>query len=264
MECSEVEELVGAIALGALPAAEAIDVEQHLVDCATGHAELRELYEVVALLPLACDEVEPPSRLLGGILAAAVEGRAQALGGQGEGSDDSHRHGLVAKPKPSASPSITPFRTRSAWFSPFGLAAAAMLLIAIGLGAWNITLRRQIDDESAVASRQAKTLTALLSATALVPLNSDSGIAATFVQERDGSGSLVLSRVPAPPAGKVYEIWFIRDGKPTGAGLFASSQLGVLHLTGSPAGAQIVAVTLEPVGGSELPTSDPIALAKLG
>src|SRR4051794_29614558 len=71
MDCREVEELAGAMALGAVPAEEAAAVREHLRTCPNAHQLLQELQEVASLLPLTVPEVEPPVSLKGRLLAAA-------------------------------------------------------------------------------------------------------------------------------------------------------------------------------------------------
>jgi anti-sigma-K factor RskA len=78
---------------------------------------------------------------------------------------------------------------------------------------------------------------------------------------------LLASRLPAPPSGKTYEMWLIRDGKPVPAGLFASNAEGnAFHLYRPRTPAAVgdtVAVTLEVAGGVNAPTSPPIIVAAL-
>lgn len=78
---------------------------------------------------------------------------------------------------------------------------------------------------------------------------------------------LVASNLPAPPAGKTYEMWIIRGGKPAAAGLFRSSAQGnAIHLYRSAAPvapSDVVAVTLESASGADAPTSTPIIVAPL-
>ena len=78
---------------------------------------------------------------------------------------------------------------------------------------------------------------------------------------------LIASRLPAPPPGKTYEMWIIRGGSPRAAGLFASDAQGnALHFYGPevpPASGDIVAVTLEPAGGVNAPTSTPVIAVPL-
>jgi len=79
---------------------------------------------------------------------------------------------------------------------------------------------------------------------------------------------LIASNLPAPPAGKTYEMWIIpKGGKPAPAGLFASDQDGTaVHLyrtSVSLAGTSAIAVTLERAGGVDAPTSQPVIVAAL-
>lgn len=78
---------------------------------------------------------------------------------------------------------------------------------------------------------------------------------------------LMASRLPAPPTGKTYEMWIIRGGSPRPAGLFASDEAGnALHFyspEAAPASGDIVAVTLEPAGGVNAPTSAPVIAVPL-
>jgi anti-sigma-K factor RskA len=79
---------------------------------------------------------------------------------------------------------------------------------------------------------------------------------------------LVASNLPAPPAGKTYEMWIVpKAGKPAPAGLFASGADGTaVHVYRAPvslADIGAIAVTLEPAGGVEAPTSQPVIAAAL-
>ena len=62
-------------------------------------------------------------------------------------------------------------------------------------------------------------------------------------------------QLPAPPAGKQYQLWALLDGKPIDAGLIKmdNNQLAMQQMKEISA-AQAFAVTLEPVGGSVNPT----------
>jgi anti-sigma-K factor RskA len=74
-----------------------------------------------------------------------------------------------------------------------------------------------------------------------------------------GKAVLSVSGLAAAPHGKTYEAWLIPAGHPPQpAGLFAGSTSGV-HLRGTVPQNGVVAVTVEPTGGSTKPTSKPIA-----
>lgn len=69
--------------------------------------------------------------------------------------------------------------------------------------------------------------------------------------------------VPAPE-GKVYELWLQSpQGQMVPAGLMPDAADQTVVLEGSAAEATAVGITVEPAGGSEAPTTDPIALFDL-
>jgi len=79
---------------------------------------------------------------------------------------------------------------------------------------------------------------------------------------------LLASRLPAAPAGKIYEMWIVpKSGAPIPAGLFNSNERSeATHLFAQPvdlAAAAAVAVTLESEAGAPAPTSTPVIAAKL-
>jgi anti-sigma-K factor RskA len=78
------------------------------------------------------------------------------------------------------------------------------------------------------------------------------------------SGKLVLIDVPKAADGRTYEAWLIgSDQKPLPAGTFAGGKAVVVPLEGDAGGKQTVAITVEPEGGSQAPTTKPIASAAL-
>lgn len=78
-----------------------------------------------------------------------------------------------------------------------------------------------------------------------------------LVRLPDGRVYLYLKN--AADAGRVYQLWQIVGGKPASLGVFNGQ--GIL-MTGLEAGATI-AVSVEPTGGSEQPTTTPILVRKL-
>jgi anti-sigma-K factor RskA len=83
----------------------------------------------------------------------------------------------------------------------------------------------------------------------------------------DDRGTLV-GNLPAPPAGKVYEVWLMPEGsktpEPTSV-LFKPNADGSVEarIPGSLADVHQVLVTAEPPSGSATPTSDPVLSATL-
>ncbi|MBP9795917.1 MAG: anti-sigma factor [Chitinophagales bacterium] len=74
------------------------------------------------------------------------------------------------------------------------------------------------------------------------------------------SGNVYLSalNLPIPEAGKQYQLWALKDGKPIDAGVFDIN--GKLQKMNNIEGADAFAVTLEPAGGSVGPTMDQLYL----
>ena len=87
-------------------------------------------------------------------------------------------------------------------------------------------------------------------------------VTATVYVRNGGKATLNTSGLAAAPRGKTYEAWVIPPGagKPTPrpAGLFRGGPDSSLVLRGSVPRNAIVAVTLEPAGGSRAPTTTPI------
>ncbi len=83
----------------------------------------------------------------------------------------------------------------------------------------------------------------------------------------DGRGELIVHHMPAPPAGKVYEVWIKRGTarpRPASA-LFSTTPdgSGDVAIPGSLRGVSVVMVTPEPYGGSRVPTHAAVVVARL-
>ena len=85
----------------------------------------------------------------------------------------------------------------------------------------------------------------------------------TIVRSASLGKAVVRGTLPPPPAGKVYELWLQQpDGTMARAGLVSDAagiRAGVV-LQGDAATATGAGITLEPAGGSDAPTTTPLAL----
>jgi anti-sigma-K factor RskA len=80
----------------------------------------------------------------------------------------------------------------------------------------------------------------------------------TVMVAPDRTATLHVSGLPAAPSGKTYEAWVIPAGQsPRPAGLFPGGETTTLHLHGTVPKRAVVAVTVEPSGGSTQPTTKP-------
>lgn len=91
--------------------------------------------------------------------------------------------------------------------------------------------------------------------------------ASAVVRLSSNHAELIVHHLPAPPAGKIYEVWLERDGRapsPTNA-LFGvtSAGAGAVDVPGDMHGVSRVLVTPEPLGGSLQPTHAPVIVAQL-
>jgi anti-sigma-K factor RskA len=140
-------------------------------------------------------------------------------------------------------PNVVPLRPR--WVYPVAAVAAVAACAAIGLGVWNISLHDRLSHPQALQS---------------VPL---AGAPGSLVVGPDGRAALVLYRLDAAPAGKTYEAWVIR-GKhgPVPAGLFRGGGTTFVPVDATVTEGSVVAVTVEPAGGSDAPTTKPFVVSQ--
>ncbi len=144
------------------------------------------------------------------------------------------------------------------------VAIAALLLIAVGLLAWNVVL--QLGDGDGLTAEQRQLLDAIASGAAIyeVPGTEAAPDArARLVQDPSGETAyLLVQNLPSVPPGMEFQAWSIADNTPVGAGTFSapedSEQPVVLHADFSDADA--IGVSIEPLGGSATPTAERIVL----
>jgi anti-sigma factor RsiW len=227
---------VATYALGALPEDERAGFEAHLMGCPACRAELDELRVAAEALPVAAPPMRPPPALKARIMAE-VEREAELLRSAGPAAD---------RPAPAPAP-----RRRFAWPSfrfptpAVAALACAALLIGLGVGAFlfGSSGGRTVDFQ------RSGTLSA--DASAELDVKGDSAV-------------LVARGLPAPPAGRVYQVWLQRDGQapePTAA-LFTPRRDGSATANvGDVKGVAKVMVSSEPTGGSPMPTTAPILIA---
>ena len=229
------DDLKSAYALGALTEDERREFEGYLATYPELQAEVEALVSVADLLALAPQEHEPPPELRRDLL--------NRIGGDADAT-------LAEAPQRRAG--------LRRLFGPGGLAAAAIAVLAVvGLFAWNAALRGENEDlRGELESRQTYELQGSSAA---------QDARGEVVEVGDGRAVLMAENLPPVSEDEVYEAWLIRDGIPEPAGLFELSAGGIAAtpVEGSLEGADAVAVTVEPSGGSPTPTSDILLTATL-
>jgi len=235
---SEIHALSGAYAVDALDDHERELFERHLADCADCRAEVASLREAAATLPESTP-ASPPPALRDSVLAGI----------------------RTVRPLPPLPTSVAAERARTRrplWRNPSALLAAAAAVVAIG-GAVMVT--QPWDDEARAPSAAERVIEADDAREVTVKL--DGATATLFHSPSQGRAALVTDDLPAPPAGKVYELWLQKDGVMVPAGLMPAGEDQEFLLSGDTSGATAAGITVEPAGGSDEPTTTPIALFEL-
>ncbi len=238
----DVAALITAHALGALEADQAALAEQHIAASDDCRRAYEDALETAAALALAVADSEPPADLRDRIVAAARSERAQAVP-------------VVRQAAPRRRLRLAGLLTPSAGFAVLGVAAAIVFgLIAVA----------QHDRANSARDRQAA-LVAILSApdARVVPLAATGGGApGGRVVVAQGRAALVSS-LGRPPAGRTYQAW----GLPAGGGkpvpLPTFSRPGSVVIVDGVGKYAKLAITVEPSGGSQAPSTAPFAAATL-
>ena len=234
---SELSIQSGAYALGALDQSEVAGFERYLADSEETRAEVTGLADTAVLLGMAVPPVAPPPELKVRIMDA-IETTPQL-------------------PAPG-SPGPAELRARSRWSRPASalLAAAAVLAILAGGGVVATTL---VQDQH--RQEQADMLAAINAAPDVQRATVDmEGGSATLVWSGELLASALITDGLGPlPAGKVYELWYIGESGPRPAGTFTAGDGRTWRvLDGQMRPGDVVGVTVEPRGGSDAPTTDPV------
>lgn len=236
----EIHALSGAYAVDALDAEEKARFEAHLASCETCQAEVAGLRETGALLA-GTAETDPPPELRDRVLAEIA----------------------TVRPLPPEAPAVTGRREhrRMARRLPGLLAAAAMLVVAgVGTVVWH----------EATTSDRSQATTAIdrvLRASDAKRVNVDlPGRASASVVRSvsEGRAVLITRDLPAAPRDRVYELWLQTPaGNMVPAGLMDDAGSRTVLLEGDATTATAAGITIEPEGGSDSPTTEPIALFDL-
>jgi anti-sigma-K factor RskA len=229
-----VDELIPAHVLGALGSEESARVERHTATCPGCMAQLRDAEQAVSLLALSAPQIPAPAALRDRLMVA-VESEPQAVS----------EPAVVAapeRPEPSR-------RQTLGWWPRFArIAAPALAVAVVALVAWNVSLRNSLTNTQDTIYGSATS--------ASLP-----HVGTVFI---DAHGQATLeANASAAPSGKTYQAWVIPPGgKPISAGLFSGGRTSV-QLAAAAHPGDTVAVTVEPAGGSDQPTSRPIAASRV-
>ena len=230
-----VDELIAGHALRALSSEDEERVVVHLAECERCRRKLRETEAVAASLAYSVPQVAPPPELRSRVLAIAEP----VVAAPAAAAETPAAAGALAPPARPA--------TRRGWWPRFSLVAVPAMAVALAaMLAWNVSLRNDVNaNRSDLANGAAVMLPGV----------------GNVVAQTNGSATLFAHLRPAP-AGKTYEAWVIRGSVALPAGVFEGGGTVELKLTQPARPGDKIAVTIEPAGGSQKPTTTPIATSQ--
>ena len=234
MDHEEAYSLIEAYAFGTLDKSEIREVEKHLdtgcPECASRLSEVAELsLNIVEDLPQHIPSDQVKTDLMTKINAS------------GRGNK----------------PAKAPFLKRTSWFS----AVAAVIVVALAIG--SLTLLR-INRDLRYKLADTQDVTSLLNSPGMqfVDLQgvdpNPQAFGKVVMDPKKGAAVVYMYKLPQTPEGMEYQLWVMREGKPTSAGLFTVNQDGsamlALNELSNPSGIGSFLVTIEPKGGQTVPT----------
>jgi anti-sigma-K factor RskA len=251
------KEMLAAHGLGALEATEARELEVHLQDCANCRQEFGAWQATAASLAFDARPVAPSAEVKNRIIdAVRAEGRHSA----------------------NTKSVVVPFerRPKTAGTSLGSLGAIAAALALIGLIISLLILWQQNRAARAEVARLAaevretseqlareREMVALITTPGarmaeLAGTKEAPGAHAIVAYDKNGEAMLMAKGLPAAPAGKAYQLWFIKGGKPMPGSVFVSDSNGNGRMRDQvPTEAMndaVFAITLEPASGVQSPT----------
>jgi anti-sigma-K factor RskA len=240
---------VAVYALGAMNAADAARVREHIETCSECRAEYLALSGTVATLATSVEDEHVPSDLLKARIMREIR---------------------------AAAPVAEPARARRTIVWPAYLVAAACFAVAVALSISNLSLLERVKTaQTQVAQMQARetglSRDLLLERSTLADVMDESArryasANAEVVSVHDRV-YITMHDLGAPPKGKVYQAWTLPKGAkkmvPSLTFVPDSHGVAVVSLPVNGAATAAVAVSVEPDGGSKQPTSKPVLVQAL-
>lgn len=240
--------LSGAYALHAVTPEEAELVESAMQDSEELRSEIVGLSDTAVALGLGLPPMTPPPALRARLLDA-IESTPQ------EGVQVDATAAVSSVETVPAGAHIVPRRRRRRRpMAVLALAAAAVVLFGGGFLVQRTLLEPQSEYTSIIQAADSQDITAEVRG---------GGIATVAWSKSEHRTAITLNGVTTP-SGKVLQLWTVRNGVATSAGLYEpmnGQRFAVV--SGTPNAGESFAVTVEPDGGSTQPTTQPIVKVSL-
>ncbi|MFF8943842.1 anti-sigma factor domain-containing protein [Streptomyces sp. NPDC014864] len=247
----DLHSLAAPYALDALEPVERLRFEKHMKDCDPCAAEVRALSEDA--VRLACSAAAPAPAALRARVLAAVRATPQEPAPARGHTPQLPPHVWGRQPPPA--------RTRAPrsrlLLVPFATVTAAAALVVAALFA--VQARKAQDQVEAQRDRAREIAHVLGASDARAATGQDArgGSIGVIASASEGRAVVTLSGYRPAPSGRVRQLWLMRPGaQPRSLGLFEADT--PLVAAGLAPASTSLAVTVEPNGGSERPTTQPI------
>ncbi|MFF0163448.1 anti-sigma factor domain-containing protein [Streptomyces sp. NPDC005263] len=256
----DIHSLAAPYALDALEPAERVRFEKHLKDCARCDAEVRTLSEDA--VRLAWSTAAPAPAAMRDRVLAAVRTTAQEPAGRQEHARHEAGRGRASQLPPHVwGTQPPPSRSRAArsrpLFVPFATVTAAAALVVASLFAVRADETQDTLNAERAQAREIAHVLAAPDARSTIGRDTRGGSIGVVASAAEGSAVVTLSGYGDLPSDRVRQLWLMRpDARPRSLGLFARDT--PLVTSGLNKTATSLAVTVEPEGGSEQPTTQPV------
>ncbi len=253
-ERDELHLLSGAYALNALEHQEKTEFEAFIADSEELRTEVTGLSDTAVLLGLSSRPVTPSPELKSTImdlLASTPQLSPEPALRPVAALDDQRTIDRIASgahvaPRRASGRASARWFTRTSTVLLSAAAAAALLVGGIALG----SLQTDPLDQLATASDLQTEVTDV----------AGGGTATLIWSDDQRRSAMLLEDLPELSADEVYQLWYIDGSGATSAGVIAATGDRLQLLEGDRSSDDSVGITVEPRGGSEAPTTDPIVV----
>ena len=224
--------------LRAMPDGEWEHYEAHVADCRVCTKKVEELSIVSDALLSAVPQLSAPPEIRSRVMSV-VRAEAELLQAAGPMAD------RPVGPEPTRRFSLLRLR-------PWPAAVLAASLLALGIGSGAVLTGGLTESDPA---------------TRAIACASAPGGASCQMRVSGDNATLVVAGLEAPPEGRIYQVWLNRDNgtapEPTEALFSVRKGRASVDVPGNLKGVKQVLVTDEPLGGSEVPTRQPVIAASI-
>ncbi|WP_435746138.1 anti-sigma factor [Nocardioides sp. SYSU DS0663] len=263
----DIHALSGAYAVDALDDAERAQFERHLAGCDICQEEVDSLREASALLAettMVTPRPELRNRVLTEIRTVrplpplgrgpVAEDTPEAEDSEGSSSEDSSDDSEDSEATATTTDLGARRAARAGRVRRFpALLAAAAAVVAVGVGS-AVVLEPWQDNTSTPAPSAVDRIQAAEDAQVFRHTFEDGSKAVLYRSASLNEAVLVTEDMASAPDGKVYQAWLQHDETMVSAGLMPEGPDNTVPLQGQPATADGFGITVEPAGGSVVPS----------